>query len=46
MAEILTFIRGKWGDEGETVPAKTVEKIRAETQQRNHPWSKEELSNL
>lgn len=46
VAEILTFIRGKWGNEGETVPAKTVEKIRAETQQRNHPWSKEELSNL
>jgi putative membrane-bound dehydrogenase-like protein len=46
VAEILTFVRGRWGNEGETVSSKTVEKIRAETKGRNHPWTEEELSNL
>lgn len=46
VADILTYIRGGWGNEGEPVLSETVEKIRSETERRSNPWTEEELSNL
>ncbi len=43
IADILTYIRNEWGNNGAAISAQTVAKIRAKTASRVQPWTQEEL---
>jgi putative membrane-bound dehydrogenase-like protein len=46
LAEILTYVRRAWGHDATPVAPETVARIRAATQGRTAPWTREELSAL
>ena len=46
LANILTYVRSRWGEGAGPVAPKTIDSIRAETSDRDHSWNREELLNL
>ncbi len=46
LADILTYIRNRWGNGSAPVSPDTIEKVRAETGDRDQPWTRKELLNL
>lgn len=46
MAELLTFVRGAWGNRGEGVSPERVAELRAETADRVSAWTQAELDEL
>ncbi len=46
IAEILTYVRASWGNTGGPVTAEMVKEVRDGTQDRNRPFSPEDLKNL
>ncbi len=43
VAEILTYLRREWGHQAAPVSPETVRRIRAATEDREEPWTEEEL---
>jgi mono/diheme cytochrome c family protein/glucose/arabinose dehydrogenase len=43
IASVLTYIRREWGQPGDPVDPATVKTVRAQTANRNRPWTNDEL---
>jgi hypothetical protein len=46
VADVLTYIRREWGQDGTPVDAGTVKTVRALTASRTRPWTNDELMQL
>ena len=46
IAEVLTYVRRSWGNQGSAVEAAGVTDVRKETTGRTRPWTEKELLEL
>jgi mono/diheme cytochrome c family protein len=44
LAAILTYLRAAWGHTASPIAAETVARVRAASEGRNAPWTREELA--
>ncbi|SHF69284.1 putative membrane-bound dehydrogenase domain-containing protein [Fodinibius roseus] len=46
LADILTYIRNRWGNGAGPISPEAIDSVRGETTGRDHPWTRQELSGV